>query len=47
MATKKESPMKGGPIDQHKKLAMGMKVTGQTLKKGGKVEKKAHGGRGC
>lgn len=31
-----------GPINQHKKMAMGEKVTG--MKHGGKVEHKAKGG---
>lgn len=39
-------------VDQHKRMAMGQKVTGQAMKKGGKVEKEekrgmARGGRGC
>jgi hypothetical protein len=35
MATKKSEPNKGG-LNQHKKLAMGEKVTG--MKKGGKAD---------
>ena len=48
----KTTPSKNVPggtkqnVRQHERMAMGQRVTGQTLKKGGKVERKA-GGRGC
>jgi hypothetical protein len=46
--TKNSGPgVNEGVIDQHKRMAMGKKVTGQTLKKGGKVVEKRSGGRGC
>lgn len=51
--TKDRTTKNSGPqgsaatVDQHKRMAMGQKVTGQTLKKGGKVMEKRSGGRGC
>jgi hypothetical protein len=51
---KKTSPSNAVPggtssktVPQHKRLAEGEKITGQNMKKGGKVEKMSRGGRGC